>query len=171
MAQKYKNKNSLKNLPFYSEETKSSKKENKTFSNFKFLSELPFFSKEPKELTNKKLSEVLPFPPKKKRRSKRLTKHEILSNVLSFYHSVGNLRSQYAQKGYAETYNVEVTDRIILSDSLFLAKSGTNDLFKDLSQEKRGFKNNLLATITLKRWNNAINRYDIETVYLRSEAI
>ena len=42
---------------------------------------------------------------------------------------------------------------------------------KDLSQEKRGFKNNLLATITLKRWNNAINRYDIETVYLRSEAI
>ena len=171
MAKKYKNKNWLKNLPFYSEETKSSKKENKTFSNFKFLSELPFFSKEPKELTNKNISEVLPFPPKKKRRSKRLTKHEILSNVLSFYHSVRNLRSQHAQKGYAETYNVEVTDRIILSDSLFLAKSGINDLFKDLSQEKRGFKNNLLATITLKRWNNAINRYDIETVYLRSEAI
>ena len=28
-----------------------------------------------------------------------------------------------------------------------------------------------MATITLKRWNNAINRYDIETVYLRSEAV
>ena len=25
--------------------------------------------------------------------------------------------------------------------------------------------------ITLKRWNNAINRYDIKTIYLNSEAI
>ena len=33
------------------------------------------------------------------------------------------------------------------------------------------FKYNLLAIITLKRWNNAINRYDIETIYIRSEAI
>ena len=93
---------------------------------------MPFFSEEPKELTNKKLSEVLPFQPKRKRRSKRLTKHEIRSNVLSFYDSVGNLRSHRAHKGYAKTYNVEVTDRIILSDSLFLAKGSINDLFKDL---------------------------------------
>ena len=27
------------------------------------------------------------------------------------------------------------------------------------------------TTITLKRWNNAINRYDIETIYIISEAI
>ena len=114
---------------------------------------------------------MLPFPPKRKRRSKRLTKSKALSNILSFYDSVGILRSQHAHKGYAKTYNVEVTDRISLSDSLFLAKGSINDLLKDLSQEKRGFKYNLLATITLKRWNNAINRYDIETVYLRSEAI
>ena len=38
-------------------------------------------------------------------------------------------------------------------------------------KKKRGFKYSLLATITLKRWNNAINRYDIETIYIRSEAI
>ena len=66
---------------------------------------------------------------------------------------------------------LEVTDRISLNDSLFLAKSSIIDLFKDLLQEKRGFKYNLLAIITLKRWNNAINRYDIETIYTRSEAI
>ena len=53
----------------------------------------------------------------------------------------------------------------------FLAKSSIIDLFKDLFQEKRRFKYNLLAIITLKRWNNVINRYDIETVYIRSEAI
>ena len=38
-------------------------------------------------------------------------------------------------------------------------------------QEKRGFKYVLSAIITLKRWNNAINRYDIERIYLNSEAI
>ena len=67
--------------------------------------------------------------------------------------------------------NVEVADRISLSDSLFLPKSSIADLFKDLLKEKREFKYNLVATITLKRWNNAINRYDIETSYIRSEAI
>ena len=46
-----------------------------------------------------------------------------------------------------------------------------NSLFRDLLQEKRGFKYNLLAIITLKRWNNATNTYDIQTIYLRSEAI
>ena len=45
------------------------------------------------------------------------------------------------------------------------------DLFSDLLEEKRGFKYVLLAGITLKRWNNAINRFDIETVYIRSEAV
>ena len=38
-------------------------------------------------------------------------------------------------------------------------------------QKLRGFKYVLSATITLKRWNNAINRYDIETIYINSEAI
>ena len=46
--------NTLKNLPFYTEEIKSSKK-NKKNINIKFLSELPFFYKKPKELTNKQL--------------------------------------------------------------------------------------------------------------------
>ena len=45
MTQNLKNKNTLKNLPFYSEKIKSSKKSNKKFSNIKFLSELPFFYK------------------------------------------------------------------------------------------------------------------------------
>ena len=66
MAQKYKIKSSLKNLPFYSQEIKSSKKQNKTFSNFKFLSELPFFCKEPKELTNKNYQKCYHFHQKEK---------------------------------------------------------------------------------------------------------
>ena len=84
---------------------------------------------------------------------------------------VGISRSQRAHRDYAETYNIEVTDRESLSDSLFLAESSIIDLFSDLLEEKRGFKYNLFTTITLKRWNNAINRYDIETIYIRSDAV
>ena len=98
-------------------------------------------------------------------------KHQILRNILPLYDSVGISKRERAFKNYAETYEVEVVDRISLSDSLFLAKSSIIDLFSDLLEEKRGFKYVLLATITLKRWNNAINRYDIETIYINSEAV
>ena len=160
----YKNKDLLKNEPFFSEEIKSVKKKNKKFSNIKFLSELPFPSRKLKELTNKQLSDVLPFPPKKSKRSKKLTKHQILSNMPPFYDIVRISRRQHVHKGYAETYDVEVIDNTSLDDSLFLAKRSINDLFRDLLREKRGFNYNLYIVVTLKRWNNAINRFDIETV-------
>ena len=59
--------NTLKNLPFYSEKIKNFKKSSKKFSYMKLLSGLPFFSKESeksKKLSNKQLSEALPFLPK-----------------------------------------------------------------------------------------------------------
>ena len=62
-------------------------------------------------------------------------------------------------------------DKRSLNDSLFLAKRSIKDFFKDLLREKRGFKYNLVAKITLKRWNNAINRYDIETIFIRSGVV
>ena len=62
-------------------------------------------------------------------------------------------------------------DRKSVSDSLFLAKSSIVDLFKDLLQEKRGFKYILVTTITLKIWNNATNTYDIGKAYFRSESL
>ena len=64
MRSHYKNKNSLKNLPFYSEETNNIKKNSKKFTNAKFLSELPFFlkkAKKTKKLSNYQLSKKLPF--------------------------------------------------------------------------------------------------------------
>ena len=167
----YKIKDLLKNLPFYTSEIKRSKKKNKNFTNNRFLSELSFFPKKVKNLANYQLLREVPFFPKRSKRPKRLTKHQILRNILPFYHSVGISRKQHALRGYAETYEVEVVDKISLSDSLFLAKSSIIDLFSDLLEEKRGFKYVLSATITLKRWNNAINRYDIETIYINSEAV
>ena len=84
MAQNYKKRKALKNLPFYSEEIEKSEKKNKKISNIKLWSELPFFDKKFKELSNKDLSEALPFFPEKpkRKREKRLTKRQILENVL-----------------------------------------------------------------------------------------
>ena len=171
MAQKYKVKDLLKNLPFCTNEIKKSKKKKKNFTNARFLSKLPFFPKIVKNLTNCQLSRELPFFAKRPKRPKRLTKRQILRNILPLYDSVGISKREGAFRGYAETYNVEVTDRKSLSDSLFLAKSSIIDLFSDLLEEKRGFKYVLSATITLKRWNNVINRFDIETIYINSEAV
>ena len=157
MRSRYKNKDLLKNQPFYSSEIKSDKKNDKKISNISLLSELPFFLKEPKELTNKQLSDVLPFQPKRKKRSKWLTKPQILTNILPIYDSVGIVRSEHAQWHAAETYNVEITDTISIGDSLFLAK--------------RGFKYNLDTKFSLKRWNNATNSYDIKTIYITTNPI
>ena len=121
-------------------------KKKKNFTNNRFLSKLPFFPKKVKNLTNQ-LSRELPFFPKRSKR--RLTKHQILRNILPLYDSVGISKRERAFRGYPETYNVEVTDRKSLSDSLFLAKSSIIDLFSDLLQEERGFKYVLLAVITL----------------------
>ena len=89
MSQKYKIRNTLKNLPFYTREIKKSKKNKKNFTNNRFLLELPFFHKNVKNLTNYQLSRELPFFPKRSKRPKRLTKHQILRNILPFYDSVG----------------------------------------------------------------------------------
>ena len=61
MAQNYKIRDLLKNLPFYTSKIKKFKKEIKNFNNNRFLSELPFFPKKVKNLTNYQLSRELPF--------------------------------------------------------------------------------------------------------------
>ena len=100
-----------------------------------------------------------------------MNRRQILKYILSLYDTVEISRSQYAHKGYAETYSVEVADKISLSDSLFLAKSSIIDLLKDLLQEKIGFKYTLSTAITLKIWNNATNTYDIEDAHINAKAI
>ena len=116
MSSQYKNKDLLKTQPFYSKEIKSVRKKNKKDSDFKS------FTKKPKQLSNKKLSDILAFPPERKKRPKRLTKYQILRNVLPLFDDVGILRREYAFRNYAGTYEVEVMDSKSLDDSLFLAK-------------------------------------------------
>ena len=117
------------------------------------------------------MSDILVFPPERKKRSERLTKRQILENIFPFHVTVGISRKEHAHKYYAETYGIEVTDKISFDDSLFLAKKSSNNLFKNLLREKRGFKYNLGTAVTLKRWNNATNSYDIETIHIKTKAI
>ena len=129
------------------------------------------FTKKPKELTIKQLSDVLAFPPKKSKKPKRLTKYQMLTNILPFHETTGISRKQYAFKRYAETYNVEVMDSKSLDDSLFLAKRSLDDFFRELLEEKRGFKYILSTRITFTKWNNATNAYDFDTIYRNSDLI
>ena len=171
MNQNYKIRNMLKNLPFYGDKINKTKKKIKKFTNARFLSELPFFHKKSKKLTNCQLSKRLAFFPRKSKRPKRLTKHKMLKNILLFYDSVGISRKQHAFRNYAETYKVEVVNRISLSDSLFLAKSSIIDLFLDLLKEKRGFKYIFSVRVNLKRWNNETNIYDIDIIFRNSAPV
>ena len=86
------------------------KKITKKITNAKILSELPFFSKKSKKLYNIQPSKELPFVPKRPKRSRKLTKHHILKNILPLFDSVGISRRESAFRGYVETYNVEVTE-------------------------------------------------------------
>ena len=45
-----------------------------------------------------------------------MNKHQILKNILPLYDTVGILRRERAFKGYLQIYNVEVVDKISLSD-------------------------------------------------------
>ena len=58
-----------------------------------------------------------------------------------------------------------------LDDSLFLAKRSINDFFKDLLEEKKGFKYILSTRVTFKKWNNPTNTYNIDTIYCNSDPI
>ena len=58
-----------------------------------------------------------------------------------------------------------------LDDSLFLAKRSIIDFFKDLLEERRGFKYILSVRVVLKKWDNVTNSYYIDTIYYNSDSI
>ena len=78
MSPHYKNKDLLKIHPFYRSEIENNKRKKTKIKN---KSRLPISSK---KLSNIELSKVLPFLPEKTKRSKRLTKYQILSKYFHF---------------------------------------------------------------------------------------
>ena len=66
------------------------------------------FTKIPKNLSNKQLSETLQFYPKQLKKSKKLTKYQILKNILPLFEDAGISRRERAFKSYAETYTLKL---------------------------------------------------------------
>ena len=163
MVSHYKNKDLLKIQPFYSSQIENNKKKKKKTKNIPRLSP-PF-----KKLSNKQLLDILPLSSERKKRPKRLTKYQILRNLLPHFDDVGILRKQYAFRNYAGTYEVDVMETKSLDDSLFLAKKSIIDFFRELLEEKKGFKYILSTKITFKKWNNATKSHDIDTIYCNSD--
>ena len=136
------NKNLLKQLPFYGKTIKPRIKE---FTNAKLLSELPFSEKpikaKIKQLSTKELLSKQPFykQPIKKLRVKKLSNHELL-HELPFYDDINISRNVRAFKKCAETYEVEIVNNKILSDSLTVSKNSIKNLFDELLRQKRVFK-------------------------------
>ena len=87
------------------------------------------------------------------------------------YDRVQILRKHRAFRNYAETYNVEIGNRKNWSGLLCLAKSSIADLFKDLLQENEGFIHISSTKVTLKKWNNVTNTYDVDTTFRNSDPI
>ena len=154
MCSYYKNKYLLKFQPFYTSKIEKSTKKTRTTKNV---------TKKPK-VTNKQLSQALPFHPKKTKKPKELTKRQIFQYIFPFSEAIVISKRARALRGYVETYNVEVIDNNSLNDSLFLAKSYIIDFLKDTLATKRSYKYSILAIITLKRWNSAINAWKFQNI-------
>ena len=66
------------------------------------------FTKIPQNLSNKQLSETLPFYPEQLKKSKKLTNCQILKNILPLFEDAGISRRERAFKSYAETYTLKL---------------------------------------------------------------
>ena len=137
MASDYKNTDLLKYLPFYTSEIQKSIKKPRIKKEV---------IKQPK-ISNKVLSQALPFHPKKTKKLKTANTRK----YSSIFEDVGITRRERAFRGSAETYNVELNDNIGLRDSLYLAKRSIINFLKDKLQEKRGFKYSILPIVTIKK--------------------
>ena len=85
----HKNKDLLKFQPFYASEIKTAEKKTR---------KTKVFTKKPK-LINKQLSQALPFQPKRTKKPTRLTKQQILQNILPLPEAIGVSRRERAFKG------------------------------------------------------------------------
>ena len=90
-----------------------------------------------------------------------------LLRELPFYDDINISRKERAFRGYAETYKVEIINKKILSDLLYVSKNSIKTLFDELLREKRGFKYVLSFKIILKKCIND-NEHKYSTVYFNS---
>ena len=94
---------------------------------------------------------------------KRLRNIDLLSE-LSFYEDLNVIKRNHAFRGYAMSYNVEITEKKDPIKQLEAIKSSIKDLFRDLQtlrlvlNKTRGFKYKIILKVMLKKiqtkWRN-----------------
>ena len=141
----YVNRNLLENLHFYYNESEKSKRK----------------PKNDKYIKNKKIRRL--------RDRKKITKKQLLL-TLPFYEEILVNKREHAFKGSAETYHIEVYDRLDLRKSFIQAKRSITNFLKEILKEKRGLKYTIITKILMKR-QESNNTWRYTTIYLRSNAI
>ena len=75
-----------------------------------------------------------------------------LLHELPFYDELSVVEISKAFRGYARSYKVEIIDTKDPLAQLEASKSSTEDLFKDLLNEMKGFKYQITVTVLLCKW-------------------
>ena len=99
-----------------------------------YFKELPFYNK-----------------PIKKPKVKRLKNIDRLAE-LPFYEQLSVIKTNQAFRGYAMSYKVEIIERKDPIVQLEASKSSIKDLFSDLLNETKGFKNQITVKVLLKKY-------------------
>ena len=100
----------------------------------------------------KKLFQILPFYNTfiKKPEIKKLPNIKLLQE-LPFYDELNVVKSSNAFSGYAISYKVEIVDNKDHLVQLQASKSSIENLFKDLLDERKGFKYQITVTVLLSK--------------------
>ena len=77
-----------------------------------------------------------------------------LLSELPFYEELSIIKTNYAFKGYARSYNIEAIDRKDPINQLEASKSSIKDLFSDLLSARKGFKYQLTLKFLLKKYKS-----------------
>ena len=69
-----------------------------------------------------------------------------------FYVELNVIKTNHAFRGYAMSYKVEITKKKDPIKQLEASKSSIRDLFSDLLNETKGFKNQITLKVMLKNY-------------------
>ena len=93
--------------------------------------------------------EELPFFKKHIERFKRLKNIDLLFD-LPVYEKLNVIKANYAFRGYAVSYNVEIIEKKDPIKQLEASKSSIKDLLSDLLNKTKGFKYQITLKVVLK---------------------
>ena len=74
-----------------------------------------------------------------------------------FYEELNVIKTNHAFTGYAMSYKVELVEKKDVTEQLKASKSSIKDLFNDLLNETKGFKDQIALKVMLNaKWRNLV---------------